>query len=156
MSVPCARLRPTTSSRHSIRQDLQLPVGTRHLPTQQTRAHRTLRSWDLNTSQALQPSPRNTGLPRHTHSPWRVQQSSSRRNSPASVFQSTDVSRTTSQNTSKDKHTLRKPPHQSTQGITSIPQRRNTSQSNSSAQQTEKTIGQLSIGAAQVTTGTQP
>ena len=49
MLVPCVRIRPTTSSRHSIRQDLQLPVGTRHSPNQQTRACHTLRSWDLNT-----------------------------------------------------------------------------------------------------------
>ena len=143
MSVPCASIRPTTSSRHS----------TLAKPT--THAHRTLRSWDLNTSQALQPSPQNTGLPRYTHSPWRVQQSNLRRNSPASIFQLLGISRMTFQNTSKDRHTSKKPPHQSTRDTISTPQRRNTLQSNLSALQKEKIIGQLSIGVAQAITGTQ-
>ena len=144
MSVPCASIRPTTSSRHST---LAKPTNC---------ACHTLRSWDLNTSQALQLSPQNTGLPRHTHSPWQVQQSSLQRNSPASIFQSPGVSRMTFQNTSKDRHTLKKPPHQLTQGTTSIPQRKSTLQLNLSALQKEKIIGQLSIGAVQVITGTQP
>ena len=135
--------RPTTSSRHP----------TLAKPT--TCACHTLRSWDLNTSQAFQLSPWNTGLPRYTHSPWWVQQSSLRRNSPVSIFQSTGISKTTFQNMSKDRHTLKKPPYQSIQGTTSIPQRRNMLQLNSSAQQKEKIIGQLSIGAAQAITGTQ-
>ena len=144
VSVPCALIRPTTSSRY-----LTLAKPT-------TCACCTLRSWDLNTSQAFQLSPQNTGLPRHTHSPWWVQQSSLRRNSPASIFQSPGVSRMTSQNTSKDRHTSKKPPYQSIKGTTSISQRRSTSQSNSSTLQKEKIIGQLSIGVAQVITGTQP
>jgi len=62
----------------------------------------------------------------------------------------------TYQSTSRDKHTLKTPLNQSTQGTTSIPQRRNMLRLNSSAQQKENIIGQLSIGAAQATTGIQP